>query len=97
MTSRGVHFRSLSGVRTIVDTPVQFDEVLRRLKSEMGDASIPGIIALAKEARTESEYIDGITTHHVGRSGFMLFAGIDHGGWLTSFGIRRRTMRLILG
>lgn len=97
MTSQRVHFRSFSGVRTIVDTRVQFDEVLRRLKSEMGDASIPGIIALAKEARTESEYIDGITTRHVGRSGFMLFAVIDHGGWLTAFGIRRRTVRLILG
>jgi uncharacterized protein (DUF302 family) len=96
-TRHGVHFRSFSGVRIIVDTPLSFDEVIRRLKSEMGDASIPGIIALAKEARTESEYIDEITKRYVGRSGFMLFGEIDHGGWLTAFGIKRRTVRLILG
>ena len=52
----------------IVDTPLSFDEVTRRLRNEMGDASIPGIIALAKEARTESEYIDEITKRYVGCS-----------------------------
>jgi len=81
----------------IVDTPLSFDEVTRRLRNERGDASIPGIIALAKEARTESEYIGEITKCYVGRSGFMLFGEIDHGGWLTAFGIKRRTVRLILG
>jgi uncharacterized protein (DUF302 family) len=33
----------------------------------------------------------------VGESGFMLFAEIDHGGWLPKFGIEQRTMRLIIG
>jgi uncharacterized protein (DUF302 family) len=32
-----------------------------------------------------------------GESGFMLFAEIDHGGWLPKFGIEQRTMRLIIG
>ena len=31
------------------------------------------------------------------RSGFMLFAEIDHGGWLPKFGIKQRTVRWILG
>jgi uncharacterized protein (DUF302 family) len=38
-----------------------------------------------------------VTRRYVGRSGFMLFAEIDHGGWLPVFGIRRRTVRVILG
>jgi uncharacterized protein (DUF302 family) len=33
----------------------------------------------------------------VGKSGFMLFQEIDHGGWLPRFGINRRAVRWILG
>jgi uncharacterized protein (DUF302 family) len=63
----------------------------------MGNGNIPEILALAKAARTESEFADEVTKRYVGRSGFMLFAEIDHGAWLTAFGIHRRSVRWVLG
>ncbi len=50
-----------------------------------------------QDVHTEDEYVAEVTRRYVGRSGFMLFAEIDHGGWLAVFGIRRRTVRVILG
>jgi uncharacterized protein (DUF302 family) len=97
MTSPKVGVHSFAGVRIVVDTSIMFDEVLGRLKGEMGNASIPDIIAIANSVHTEDEYVAEVTRRYVGRSGFMLFAEIDHGGWLPVFGIRRRTVRLILG
>jgi uncharacterized protein (DUF302 family) len=97
MMSPGVNFRPFTGVRIVVDTPLSFDEVSRRLKAEMGNGNIPEILALAKTVRTESEFADEVTKRYVGRSGFMLFAEIDHGTWLTVFGIHRRSVRWVLG
>ena len=85
MTSPGTSFRPFTGVRIVVDTPLSFDEVSRRLKAEMGNGNIPEILALAKAARTESEFSNEVTKRYVGRSGFMLFAEIGHGTWLTVF------------
>ena len=97
MTSPGVSFRPFTGVRIVVDTPLSFNEVSRRLKAEMGNGNIPEILALAKAAHTESEFAGEVTKRYVGRSGFMLFAEIDHGTWLTAFGIHRRSVRWVLG
>ena len=97
MTSPGTSFRPFTGVRIVVDTPLSFDEVSRRLKAEMGNGNIPEILALAKAARTESEFANEVTKRYVGGSGFMLFAEIDHGTWLTVFGIRQRSVRWVLG
>jgi hypothetical protein len=38
-----------------------------------------------------------IEKQFVGKSGFMLFSEIDHGGWIARFGIHRRVLRLIFG
>ncbi len=89
--------RPFQGIRIEVDTSVPFDEVLRRLRGLMGDASVPAIVTLAKEARTQAEYVRKVEERFVGESGFMLFHEIDHGGWLPKFGINRRTVRWILG
>ena len=97
MTSSGISFRPFTGVRILVDTPLSFDRVSRRLKAEMGNADTPQILALAKAAHTELEFADEVTKRYVGRSGFMLFAEIDHGTWLTAFGIHRRSARWVLG
>jgi hypothetical protein len=63
----------------------------------MGNASAPEVVALAKEAITQAEYVQKVEERFVGESGFMLFYEIDHGGWLPRFGINRRTVRWILG
>jgi uncharacterized protein (DUF302 family) len=85
------------GVRIQADTPVGYDEVLHRLRELMGTTSLPEIAALAKQPLSQAEYTQEIERRFVGPSGFMLFAEIDHGGWLPKFGIDRRTVRWILG
>lgn len=89
--------KPFQGIRIEVDTLVSFDEVLSRLRRLMGDASAPEVVALAKEAITEAEFVQKVEERFVGESGFMLFHEIDHGGWLPRFGIKRRIVRWILG
>jgi uncharacterized protein (DUF302 family) len=89
--------KPFQGIRIEVDTMVSFDQVLSRLRRLMGDASVPEVVTLAKEATTEAEFIQRVQERLVGESGFMLFHEIDHGGWLPRFGINRRVVRWILG
>ncbi len=89
--------KPFNGFRTEVTTSIDFDEVLTRLRAEMGRVSVQEIVALARTPITEAEYVQEVNERFVGKSGFMLFAEIDHGGWLPKFGIERRTVRWILG
>ncbi|SRR6266404_1661413 len=86
-----------TGIRVVVDTPLSFTTVLDRLRALMGRATVPDLIALAREPISEAEFAQRVNERYVGKSGFMLFAEIDHGGWISKFGISRRTLRLILG
>jgi uncharacterized protein (DUF302 family) len=92
-----INAREFTGVRVQVRSPLAFEEVLGRLRALMGDTSVSEVVALAKEPITEAEFVRQVTERFVGESGFMLFAEIDHGGWLPKFGINRRTVRWILG
>jgi uncharacterized protein (DUF302 family) len=94
---RIISTKPFQGIRIEVDTLVSFDEVLSRLRGLMGAARVPEVVALAKEATTEAEYVQKVEERLVGESGFMLFHEIDHGGWLPRFGIKRRIVRWILG
>jgi uncharacterized protein (DUF302 family) len=85
------------GVRLEVTTSAGFDVVLDRLRNSMGRTSIPEIVELAQKPIGEAEYRRVIQERFVGKSGFMLFHVIDHGGWLSKFGIRRRMVRWIFG
>jgi len=89
--------KEFKGVRVQVSTSLPFDEVLARLRAIMGNASIPDLVRLATETTSQEEYAREVTKRYVGESGFMLFGEIDHGGWISKFGINRRVMRLILG
>ena len=86
-----------TGRRISVDTPVPFTTVLDRLRALMGRASIPDLVELARAPIGEAEFAQSVNERFVGKSGFMLFSEIDHGGWISKFGINRRTLRLILG
>jgi uncharacterized protein (DUF302 family) len=92
-----VEHKSFTGVRIEVATSVAFDEVLARLRSLMGRASLAEIVALAQTPITEAEFSRTVQERFEGESGFMLFAEVDHGGWLSKFGVNRRTVRWILG
>lgn len=85
------------GIRTIVTTPVSFDEVCARLREQMGTATVQQIVALAQTPISEADYIAQVQERFVGASGFMLFAEIDHGNWLPVFSIHRRSLRWLLG
>jgi hypothetical protein len=61
------------GIWIEVDTLVSFGEVLSRLRGLMGDASVPEVVALAKEAITQAEYVQKVEERFVGESGFTLF------------------------
>ena len=96
MTSRTEN-KPFNGIRTEITTSVGFDEVLARLRAQMGRTTVQDVVLLAKASTTEAEYAREVKERFVGESGFMLFAELDHGGWLPRFGINRRTVRWILG
>jgi uncharacterized protein (DUF302 family) len=84
-------------VRVVVHTSLTYDVVLGKLRSLMGASTVGEVVALAKKPITEAVFTREVEDRLVGESGFMLFAEIDHGGWLPKFGIEQRTMRLIIG
>jgi uncharacterized protein (DUF302 family) len=92
-----IEHKPFNGVRIEVTTSIGFDEVLTRLRSLMGRASTSEIVALAQTDIPEAEFVRTVQERFEGESGFMLFAEIDHGGWLSKFQIQRRTVRWILG
>ena len=89
--------RVFEGMRLEVTTSARFDVVLDRLRNSMGRTSIPEIVELAQKPISEVEYRRVIQERFVGKSGFMLFHEINHGGWLSKFGIHRRMVRWIFG
>jgi uncharacterized protein (DUF302 family) len=85
------------GVRVVVSTAIPFDEVLARLGSLMGRASMEDLYAVTEQAASRETFEQEVQRRFVGESGFMKFGEIDHGGWLGLFGIHRRTVRWIFG
>jgi uncharacterized protein (DUF302 family) len=89
--------REFTGQRIQVDTLLSFEEVRSRLGNLLGHTSIPEINALAKAARSETDYVREVEKRFVGKSGFILFSEIDHSTWIGAFGIHRKALRLIFG
>ena len=89
--------KPFSGTRLVFETGLPFDEVLRRFHAQVGHADMPTLARLAVETPDEQAYAREIGARFVGKSGFMLFSEIDHGGWIARFGIRRQAIRLIFG
>ena len=84
------------GVRVQVATTRPFDEVLNRLRREVGSAPAAELEAARKRSRTADEFAREVN-QRVGPSGFVLFFEIDHGSWIGKFGIQRKALRWILG
>lgn len=96
MTTR-IENRTFNGIRTEVSTSIGFDEVISRLRAQMGRTGAAEVVALAKTEISADEYSRQVEERFAGESGFILFAEIDHGGWLLKFGIDRRTVRWVFG
>jgi len=97
MEKVNVEARAFTGTRIVVHTSRAYDDVLGNLRRLMRASTIGEVVALAKEPITEAEFVREVEDRLVGESGFMLFAEIDHGGWLPKFGIEQRAVRCIFG
>jgi uncharacterized protein (DUF302 family) len=80
-----------------VDTNLSFDDVRGRLENLLGHTSVSEINVIAESAKNAVDYSREIEKRFVGKSGFMLFAEINHSPWISIFGIKRKDLRLILG
>jgi uncharacterized protein (DUF302 family) len=92
--TRGEETR-FEGVRLRYPSTRSYDEVVTALLDDIGHTPVP-INDVAVGADTWETY-RGRVEPHVGPSGFMLFALLDHGAWLPTAGVGRRVLRVILG
>lgn len=83
------------GVRVRYDSVKSYDELVAALLADIGDKPVP-INEFATASSSWESYRERVESH-VGPSGFMLFALIDHGAWITKDGIDRKALRVILG
>src|SRR2546426_4972087 len=86
-----------TGIRVEVETSLSFDEVTQRLQRSTGQATLEDMIRVAGEVKNGDEYDRIINDQYATPSGFIRFAQVNHGAWLSVYGIRRRTVRWILG
>jgi uncharacterized protein (DUF302 family) len=89
------HEIPFNGVRIRFDSKKSFDEVLSSLLADVGDKALL-INDVAANFESWDEYKKEVESH-VGPSGFILFAAIDHGAWIKKVGIQRKALRLIIG
>jgi uncharacterized protein (DUF302 family) len=83
------------GVRMRYDSAKSFDDVVAALLDDVGDEPVP-IDDFATRFATWEAYEREVQSH-VGSSGFMLFATLDHGGWIKKTGIERNLLRVVIG
>jgi uncharacterized protein (DUF302 family) len=86
-----------AGKRIEIRSSLSFDEVMNRLRECTGKSTVPLINKVASQSQSPEEFDAEVTRQFVGPSGFMLFAEIEHSGWIAIYGIHRRTLRIILG
>jgi uncharacterized protein (DUF302 family) len=91
-----IETRPFNGAHVVIHSNHSYDEVLDRLRSLMG-TNVRDVAALAKQPISEAEFVRQVEDRYVGKSGFMFFTEIDHGGWLPKFGIKQRSVRWIIG
>ncbi|KAA0111976.1 DUF302 domain-containing protein [Mycolicibacterium sp. P1-5] len=83
------------GVRVRYDSTKSYDELVAALLADIGEQPVPinDIGAAGGDWQAYQERVE----KYVGPSGFMLFALLDHGAWITKAGIERKVLRVILG
>jgi uncharacterized protein (DUF302 family) len=89
------HEIRFDGVRVRYDSAKSYDELRAALRSDIGEKPVP-INEFAAATDDWDSYRKRVESH-VGPSGFMLFAVIDHGAWITKAGIERKALRVVLG
>ena len=84
-----------NGVRIRFESKKSFDEVASALWADIGEKPL-GADKLATQFESWEDYKAAVEPH-VGPSGFILFAVLNHGAWISKVGIRKKVMRVIFG
>jgi uncharacterized protein (DUF302 family) len=89
------HEMRFDGVRVRYDSTKSYNELVASLLADIGEKPVPtnDFAAATDSWQSYRERVES----HVGPSGFMLFALLDHGAWITKAGIDRKVLRVILG
>lgn len=83
------------GVRVRYDSTRAFDDVVATLLDDVGHQPVP-INELSTNFDTWESYEREVQSH-VGPHGFMLFATVDHGSWISKAGIDQKVLRVVIG
>lgn len=75
---------------------MRFDLVLANLRAQVGETTVANILALATSTGSAAEFETELRKFE-GPSGFMVFAEINHSGWISSYGMRRRLVPWTFG
>jgi uncharacterized protein (DUF302 family) len=89
------HETRFDAVRMRYDSAKSYDELVAALLADIGERPVP-VNDMAMDTEGWQSYRQRVESH-VGPSGFMLFALLDHGTWITKAGIDRKVLRVILG
>lgn len=84
-----------SGVRLRFDSQQPFDHVVAALLADVGDVPLD-IDGVGRRSDDWESYREAVQSH-VGPSGFILFALMNHGQWIKLAGLRQRVLRLVIG
>ena len=91
-SSREIPFQ---GVRVRFDSEKSFDGVVKALLADVGEKPLMIDELPAKFESWESYKAE--VESHVGPSGFILFALLNHGAWIKKVHIQKKVLRLIIG
>ena len=95
MTTSNPSEISFKGVRLRFESRKPFDELVFALRADVGETPL---MIDELPARFESwESYKAEVESHVGPSGFILFAVMDHGAWLRKVQIRKKVLRVVIG
>ena len=89
--------KEFTGIRVEVETSLSFEEVTQRLQATTGQATLQDMIRIAGDVKNGDEYDRVIKDQYAGPSGLIRFAEVNHGAWISVYGVRRRTVRWLLG
>ncbi|CAN5623420.1 hypothetical protein BH09ACT7_BH09ACT7_43200 [soil metagenome] len=84
-----------TGVRIRFGSSKSIDEVIAGLLDDVGHQPV-SLDRVAADNDTWDQYRAAVESH-VGPSGFMLFAVLDHGAWIKKAGIEQRAVRFVIG
>jgi uncharacterized protein (DUF302 family) len=83
------------GVRLRYGSTKSYGDLVSALLADIGDKPVP-IDDIAVGFDSWDSYEREVRSH-AGPSGFMLFASLDHGTWLSKAGIDKKALRVVLG